>query len=626
MPQQDASSNNPAVMAYNAVLVLFDVLVFLVKAIYIVGKGVFEMAVLPPARDVSGDIVLITGAGHGMGKNLSLQYAALGTTVVCVDVNEKTNQETVTAIKSKGGKAFGYTCDVTNRQQVVDICKKIREQVGIVSILINNAGIMPTHPLLQQTENEIRKTFDINVLAHFWFIQSLLPDMIKQNRGHIVVLSSIAGMIGFKYLVPYCGTKFAVRGIMEALSEELRADPAKPNVKFTTIYPYMVDTGLCKRPYTRFPNLLKMVKPDDAAAAIIDAQRRGLIEASIPKYLLYLNTWFRNMPLRVGQEFGDLLDTGLQSDLQTAAPNAGVKMYNLVILIIDIVAMLVRWIYHTLESFYRLVVPPAADTVHTDIVLITGAGHGMGRCMALQYAQLGATVVCVDINEKMNADTVATIRQQRGNAFGYVCDVTNRQQIIETAQQIRQEVGTVTILVNNAGIMPTHPLLQQTEPEIRKTFEINVMAHFWLLQSYLPGMLEKNRGYIVAMSSVAGLCGLNNLVPYCGSKFAVRGIMEALAEELRQDARNPNIKFTTVYPYMVDTGLCKRPHMRFPNLMRLVKPEEAAAAIIDGQRRGLVDVSIPKYLLYLNTIIRVFPIKVGTLLRDFLDSGVESDL
>ncbi|XP_058175841.1 short-chain dehydrogenase/reductase family 16C member 6-like [Anopheles ziemanni] len=309
-----------------------------------------------------------------------------------------------------------------------------------------------------------------------------------------------------------------------------------------------------------------------------------------------------------------------------SAPNAGVKMYNLVILIIDIVAMLVRWIFYTLESLYRLVVPPAADTVHNDIVLITGAGHGMGKCMALQYAQLGATVICLDINEKQNAETVATIKQQRGNAFGYVCDVTDRQQIIETAKRIQQEVGTVTILVNNAGIMPTHPLLQQTEMEIRKTFEINVMAHFWLLQSYLPGMLEKNRGFIVALSSVAGLCGLNNLVPYCGSKFAVRGIMEALAEELRQDARKPNIKFTTVYPYMVDTGLCKRPHMRFPNMMRLVKPEEAAAAIIDGQRRGLVDVSIPKYLLYLNTVIRVFPLKVGTLLRDFLDSGVESDL
>ncbi|XP_052865532.1 short-chain dehydrogenase/reductase family 16C member 6 isoform X2 [Anopheles cruzii] len=297
-----------------------------------------------------------------------------------------------------------------------------------------------------------------------------------------------------------------------------------------------------------------------------------------------------------------------QQDQET--PNAGVKMYNLVILIIDILAMLTRWIFYTLEALYRFVVPQPADTVHSDIVLITGAGHGMGKCMALQYAQLGATVVCLDINERLNANTVTNIRQERGNAFGYVCDVTNREQIVEMAAKVKQDVGTVTILVNNAGIMPTHPLLQQTEAEIRKTFEINVMAHFWLLQSFLPGMIEKNRGFIVALSSVAGLCGLNNLVPYCGSKFAVRGIMEALSEELRHDARKPNIKFTTVFPYMVDTGLCKKPHMRFPNMMRLVKPEEAAAAIIDGQRRGLEDVSIPKYLLYLNTIIRVFPVKM----------------
>ncbi|XP_055528018.1 short-chain dehydrogenase/reductase family 16C member 6-like isoform X2 [Wyeomyia smithii] len=307
-------------------------------------------------------------------------------------------------------------------------------------------------------------------------------------------------------------------------------------------------------------------------------------------------------------------------------PNAGVKIYNLVILIVDILVMLVRWIYYTLESIYLLAVPPKAEDVRKDVVLVTGAGHGIGRCLAQQYAQLGATVVCLDINDKMNNDTVASIKQQRGNAFGYVCDVTNREQIIEIAKTIKQQVGVVTILVNNAGIMPAHPILQQTEGEIRKTIEINVMAHFWMLQTYLPDMIQKNRGCIVAMSSVAGLFGLNNLVPYCGSKHAVRGIMEAMNEELRQDARKPNIRFTSVYPYMVDTGLCKKPHMRFPNLMRLVKPEEAAAAIIDAQRRGLVDVSIPKYLLYLNTFVRLFPLKASNLLRDFLDSGVESDL
>lgn len=139
--------------------------------------------------------------------------------------------------------------------------------------------------------------------------------MIQKNRGYIVAMSSVAGLVGFKNLVPYCGTKFAVRGIMEALAEELRADPRKPNIKFTSIYPYMVDTGLCKRPHTRFPSLMKMVNPEDAAAAIIDAQRRGLVEASIPRYLLYLNTFMRNFPLKNGQLLGDFLDTGVNSDL-----------------------------------------------------------------------------------------------------------------------------------------------------------------------------------------------------------------------------------------------------------------------------------------------------------------------
>ncbi|XP_062537758.1 short-chain dehydrogenase/reductase family 16C member 6 isoform X3 [Armigeres subalbatus] len=307
-------------------------------------------------------------------------------------------------------------------------------------------------------------------------------------------------------------------------------------------------------------------------------------------------------------------------------PNAGVKIYNLIILIVDIVVMLVRWIYFTLEALYMVAVPPKPESVAKDIVLVTGAGHGIGRSLAQQYSQLGATVVCLDINDKMNQETISSIKKERGNAFGFVCDVTKREEIIETAKKVKEQVGVVTILVNNAGIMPTHTLLKQTEGEIRKTFEINVLAHFWMLQTYLPDMIEKNRGFIVALSSIAGLVGLNNLVPYCGSKHAVRGIMEACHEEIRQDPRKPNIKFTSVYPYMVDTGLCKRPHMRFPNLMRLVKPDEAAASIIDAQRRGLIDVSIPKYLLYLNTFVRLFPLKAANLLRDFLDSGVESDL
>ena len=139
-------------------------------------------------------------------------------------------------------------------------------------------------------------------------------------------------------------------------------------------------------------------------------------------------------------------------------------------------------------------------------------------------------------------------------------------------------------------------------------------------------MLKQKKGHIVALSSCAGLFGLKNLVPYCGTKFAVKGIMMSLAEELRQNEPDADIKFTTIYPYMVDTGLCKNPKMRFQNAMKLVKPKAAAAAIVNAQRCGITDESIPRHYLYMEMLMKFFPKKTIHALADFMDSGVESDL
>ncbi len=134
--------------------------------------------------------------------------------------------------------------------------------------------------------------------------------------------------------------------------------------------------------------------------------------------------------------------------------------------------------------------------------------------------------------------------------------MTSREKVLETANKVLTEVGDVTILINNAGIMPQHGMLKHSEAEIRKCFEINTLAHCWMFQAFLPRMIEKNHGHIVALSSIAGLIGFNNLVPYCGSKYAVRGMMEAMLEELRQTSNGKNkIKFTTVFPYMVSVSL-----------------------------------------------------------------------
>uniref|UniRef100_A0A1B0CG92 Short-chain dehydrogenase/reductase 3 n=2 Tax=Lutzomyia longipalpis TaxID=7200 RepID=A0A1B0CG92_LUTLO len=439
---------NAGARVYSAIVLIFDLIVIYAQWTYFVLEGIYQLFKPPEEKSVVGEIVLITGTGHGIGRELALQYSALGATVVCWDINEAGNKETVKEIEARNGKARAYVCDVSSREQIIDVAKKVKAEVGTVTILVNNAGIMPCHPFLQHTEAEIRKIFDINVLAHFWMMQAFLPDMIAKHHGHIVSLSSMAGVVGLQNLVPYCGSKFAVRGLTEAINEEIRMQGIVEQIKFTTIYPYMVDTGLC----------------------------------------------------------------------------------------------------------------------------------------------------------------------------------VTREQIIDVAKKVKAEVGTVTILVNNAGIMPCHPFLQHTEAEIRKIFDINVLAHFWMMQAFLPDMIAKHHGHIVSLSSMAGVVGLQNLVPYCGSKFAVRGLTEAINEEIRMQGIVEQIKFTTIYPYMVDTGLCKKPYMRFKNLMKLIRPDEAAAAIISAQRQGLIEASIPKYLLYLNGFTRLFPVKCGVLLKDFFNSGVHSDL
>lgn len=90
--------------------------------------------------------------------------------------------------------------------------------------------------------------------------------------------------------------------------------------------------------------------------------------------------------------------------------------------------------------------------------------------------------------------------------------MTNREKVLEVGERVQNEVGNVTILINNAGIMPQHQLLKHTEKEIRSIFEINVLAHFWILEAFLPKMIELNQGHIVAISSMAGLTGSRNLV------------------------------------------------------------------------------------------------------------------
>lgn len=104
-----------------------------------------------------------------MGKELSLLYASEGATVIVWDINVPTGEKTVKEIEALGyPKAHFFKCDVSNRENVIAVAKEVQAKVGDVTILFNNAGIMPTHPFLEQTKDEIERMMNINVMAHFW--------------------------------------------------------------------------------------------------------------------------------------------------------------------------------------------------------------------------------------------------------------------------------------------------------------------------------------------------------------------------------------------------------------------------------------------------------------------------
>ena len=133
--------------------------------------------------------------------------------------------------------------------------------------------------------------------------------------------------------------------------------------------------------------------------------------------------------------------------------------------------------------------PARKKDVHEDIVLITGAGSGIGRLMALRFASLGSTVVCVDINKQANEATVNEIQSKDQKAFSFTCDCSSKEDIYRVANEIKASIGDVSILINNAGIVSGKKFLDCSDTLIQKTFEVNTLAHCWVRKYHLVGLV-----------------------------------------------------------------------------------------------------------------------------------------
>lgn len=250
-----------------------DCLLYVIKLLYYIIEGIV-IACLPAflckQKDVAGDTVLITGAGSGLGRLLSLRFAELKCTVVLWDVNAEGNEETAKQVRQLGGKAYCYKVDLSQREDIYKAAAQVKEEIGEVDILVNNAGIVTGKKLLDCPDGLIEKTMAVNVNAHFWTIKAFLPAMLNKNNGHIVTVASSAGLFGVTGLADYCASKHAAVGLDESLREEL-VHLGKTGVQTTVVCPYYINTGMFQGVQTKFPLVLPIVEPEYAVKKIMEA-------------------------------------------------------------------------------------------------------------------------------------------------------------------------------------------------------------------------------------------------------------------------------------------------------------------------------------------------------------------
>lgn len=301
-----------------------------------------------------------------------------------------------------------------------------------------------------------------------------------------------------------------------------------------------------------------------------------------------------------------------------------VILYRHTVLAYDITVFILRTIGEYIRLTYRTFRPRPLRSVSGEVLLVTGAGHGIGREVALKMGKLGALVVCVDVNVDTNRATANEIKKAGGNSWAFQCDVSSREAVKRLGERVREEVGDVTILFNNAGIMIAKQFLQHSEEEILRSFNVNLMGQLWCLREFLPAMIRQDRGSIVFMCGLPGHAGAPNMVPYSASKFAIRGMMESLYIELRQTYPGNRLHLMLVSPFIVETGMVKSHRIRFTSLMGVVDAPTAADNIVSSLRRRSAIVFIPEIFYYVVNLVRVLPAKVQLLLTDFFDTGIDS--
>jgi len=209
------------------------------------------------------------------------------------------------------------------------------------------------------------------------------------------------------------------------------------------------------------------------------------------------------------------------------------------------------------------------------VALVTGGGRGIGRATALALAREGAAVAVAARSADQLEETARLVHEHGGSALAVPADITQRDQVRRMVETSAKELGPIDILVNNAGVARFAAVVDAKPEDWQRMFEVNLLGAMLCAQAVLPSMLERRRGWIINISSSAGIKGYVNQSGYCASKHGLVGFAKALALE----AQPYGVRVHTICPGAVDTDMA-RAHRDIDDPADWMQPQEIAQTVV----------------------------------------------
>ncbi|KAK5998372.1 Peroxisomal hydratase-dehydrogenase-epimerase [Cladobotryum mycophilum] len=508
-----------------------------------------------------GQVVVVTGAGGGLGKAYALFFGSRGASVVVNDLGGSFKGEgndsraadvVVEEIRKAGGKAVANYDSVTDGEKIIETAIS---NFGRIDVLINNAGILRDIAFKNLQDKDWDLIMNVHVTGSYKCARAAWPHFRKQKYGRVINTASAAGLFGSFGQTNYSAAKLALVGFTETLAKE----GAKYNIFANAIAPIaasrMTETVMP-------PDVLKALGPEwivPLVAVLVhkSSQENGGIFEAGAGHVAKLR-WERSNGLLLKPD-------------ESYTPGAIQKNWSKVVDFSDAQ-------YPTGPNDFlglledSLKMPPAEQGEKVDfkgkVVLITGAGAGIGRAYALAYAKHGATVV---INDLVNPDTVVgEIKKLGGEAFGVKASAEDGDAIVKA---VIDKYGRIDVVVNNAGILRDKAFTNMDDNLWNQVMNVHLRGTYKVTKAAWPYFLKQKYGRVLNTTSTSGIYGNFGQANYAAAKCGILGFSRALALE----GAKYNIFVNTIAP---NAGTAMTATVMPPEIVEAFKPDFIAPLVL----------------------------------------------